>query len=731
MIKKLFNKYQTFFSYLLSGGICFIIDILLFNILKAIFKNTTNYIIYATICARIISSTVNYLLNRNKVFKLNDTAKIDKFTFFKYFVLVITQMFISAYTVNFFYHLININESIIKIIVDSILCIINFFIQKKSIFITKKKKSKYHVFLLAIITTIAILYQPIDTNEIIKINYQNNVLLSFVLATTFYLYYNKYQNLERRKSFSILSFFLTSFLIIGYSIQNTGSLKVIIDDIQYIGINLIKYLGYYSLINLSLNVIFYYLEKIHIKSFKETKIVKLFRQNPFIFSIIILSIIYLIYLIAYYPGIVGYDPSYQIKEVMGIPNFYSESAGINGSFLLTAYNPIIHTLLIGYLFKVGLLIGNANFGIFLYTLIQMSFMVFVLSYSIKFLHQEHVPTTFLLIILGIYTFVPIFPFYSLSAFKDTYFALFFILYIIELCKLIKYDYQKKDIIKLIMISCCLFLFRHNGILTFLLSMPFFLILPKKKKKVLIIILSVLAIFFIYNGLISYFNITPTSRREILSIPLQQTARLVTYKETMIDDNDKEIINNIIDYNSIKEKYNPELSDPIKNTFKNESTNEDLINYLKVWFKYLLKEPRIYLEATLNNMYGYFYPNTQNWYFYHQKYNVLNDAGFDYHYNNLDILRHILYGYGEIFAYIPFLNLFVNIGITTWIYFYLTSYLMETKNKKYILLLLPAFSIILCCILGPVNTYYRYVIPYSFSLPTILGFIYINKKTTKV
>ena len=112
-----------------------------------------------------------------------------------------------------------------------------------------------------------------------------------------------------------------------------------------------------------------------------------------------------------------------------------------------------------------------------------------------------------------------------------------------------------------------------------------------------------------------------------------------------------------------------------------------------------------------------------------KYNVLNEDGFDYHYNNLNILRDILYGYGEGFSYVPILNLFVNIGFITWIYLYLISHIISSNKKRFILLLLPAFSIILASTLGPVNTYYRYVIPYSFSLPMLLALIYINTKKT--
>lgn len=723
----MFKKNNTFYKYLISGGLCFLFDIALFTIFNYFLGNNPNHIIYATIFARIISSFINYLLNRNKVFKTNDNKKADKFTLVKYFLLVIICMLVSAHSVNYLYNILNINESIVKIIIDGLLCIINFFIQKKLIFTNYKPHKKGMLITLAILSSVAILYQPIEA-DLIKIAYQNKVLLSSIMSIFLYFYYLKFNDMERKKSFSVLSFIFTTFLILGYSIHTTGSLKLVFDDIQYILINIIKYIGLYTFINISLNVIYNYLEKIKIKDIKESKLVTKFKKNPFKFSIITLSIVYLIYLIAYYPGVVGYDPSYQIKEVLGIPNFYSESAGIVGTSLLTAYNPILHTLFIGYIFKLGLLLGSANIGIFIYTLIQMSFMIFVLSYSIKFLHQEKVPTAILLIILGLYIFIPIFPFYALSAFKDTYFALFMVLYIIELCKLIKYDYKKKDVIRLILISICLFFFRHNGILTIILSLPFFLLLKKNRKQIIISLVSILVIFTLYNSLITVFKITPTSKREVLSIPLQQTARLVTQKEEIISNEDKEIINKIIDYSVIKEKYNPELSDPIKNTFNNKATNTDLINYLKVWSKYLVKEPRLYFEATLNNMYGYLYPNAQNWYFYHLKYDVLNEVGYDYHYNNLSILRDITYGYGEVFAYIPIFNLFVNIGLITWIYLYLIGHLIESKNKKYILLLLPAFSIILACILGPVNTYYRYVIPYSFTLPIILAFIYKNKRS---
>ena len=591
-----------------------------------------------------------------------------------------------------------------------------------------KSKNKVILFILSIITSVGIIFNPIDTMEAIKFNYSSQVLSTSIIAILVYLLYlKKYNNTKRRKSFKILSIVFSLILIFGYSIHTTSSFKLVFDNIEYIALSIIKFIGYYNLINLLLNIVYEYLISLEIKEFKENKLIKKFKDNPFKFSIITLTCFYIIYLIAYYPGVVGYDPSYQIREFMGIPNFYTEGVHISGNTLITAFNPVLHTILIGSFFKFGVIINNVNFGIFLYTLIQMSFMIFTLSYSIKFMYEEKVPIKIILFILGIYVFVPVFPFYSLSAFKDTYFALFFVLYIIYLYKLIKYNYTKADLFKLIFISSMLCLFRNNGILTFLLSVPFFLIIKKNQKYIMITIFSVLAVFFTYNGILTITKVSPTSKREVLSIPFQQISALVVNKEDIITDEDKEIINKIIDYSVIKEKYNKELSDPIKNTYRLDATNKELIDFFRVWLKYFAKEPRIYLEASINNIYGYYYPDKQNWYFYHMKYNVLNENGFDYHYNNLSVLRDILYGYGEGFSYVPVLNLMVNVGFITWIYLYLIGHIISSNKKRFLLLLLPAFSIILASTLGPVNTYYRYVIPYSFSLPVLLALIYINTK----
>ncbi len=103
-MKKIIDKYSTFLKYVLSAGICIAIDLSLFTLLNYLFKEKFDVLSIAlsTIIARIISSCLNYYLNRNKVFNI-DEKKFDTPTFIEYVLFVITQMIISSVSVTIVY----------------------------------------------------------------------------------------------------------------------------------------------------------------------------------------------------------------------------------------------------------------------------------------------------------------------------------------------------------------------------------------------------------------------------------------------------------------------------------------------------------------------------------------------------------------------------------------------------------------------------------------------------
>ena len=120
-MKKFLNKYKTVFTYLLSSGLSFVVDIIAFSI-----------ILYSSYTARAISSVVNYFVNKKYVFK-NEKKRNYK-AFIEYFLLVIINITISGLLVTKVYNYIHLNATFIKVIIDSIIFVINYFLQKLVIF---------------------------------------------------------------------------------------------------------------------------------------------------------------------------------------------------------------------------------------------------------------------------------------------------------------------------------------------------------------------------------------------------------------------------------------------------------------------------------------------------------------------------------------------------------------------------------------------------------------------
>ncbi len=124
----------TFFKYLLTSLLSFTIDILLFQLFILLFINTTDSIriICSTILARTGSSLFNFFIN--KIFVFEQKNQETRIYIIRYYCLCIIQMLISAGAVSILYKIFPISESIIKILVDTILFFFSFQIQQFWVF---------------------------------------------------------------------------------------------------------------------------------------------------------------------------------------------------------------------------------------------------------------------------------------------------------------------------------------------------------------------------------------------------------------------------------------------------------------------------------------------------------------------------------------------------------------------------------------------------------------------
>ena len=571
-----------------------------------------------------------------------------------------------------------------------------------------------------------------ETRDLLKLGLIGSVLLIYFI----YKFYQKSTIIHKKKSLKVLSLILAFFMIFGNSFMCVGSTALIFKNIGYFLLSLIMYIGYYYLFLVLISYLFRFLDKNNFseenKEKKDNKFVAAFKKHPFLFSLCFIVICWLPYIISYYPIILSPDPSFQIRQFFGIRTKYADYAILlDENVVMTNHHPVTHTMLLGGCLKLGTMIGNDNLGLFFYSIIQISVLASVLAFSIYYMQKMGLKTKYLIGVLLIYALVPMFPLYAMSGVKDVLFGAFIFLYFIFLHNLVKtkcegYKWWNYLLIIILLILICLF--RNNGIHVLILSLPFTLIIARKKwKQLLTVMVCVFGFYGVFDKVIlPYYKITPGSIREVLSVPFQQTARLAKYHGNEFTEEEIAVIDKILGYDDLAERYDPELADPVKNEFNKYATDEDLKEYFKVWFNGLIKHPGTYIEATMNNVYGFFYPEKTKWYVYYKFDDRITENGFDYHYNSLETSRNILSEYAVAFPYIPGIGLISNIGFNVWIIFTLFAYAIYKKLYKNILILAPALILILVCVVGPANTYFRYALPFIFAMPFIIG-VFLEKR----
>ena len=557
------------------------------------------------------------------------------------------------------------------------------------------------------------------------------IVFSLVVRTLFK------EKVEISKSKKVLCIILTIFMILGESAQSVGRVDLAFYNIATFTIFIFKLIGFSTIFK----ICFYYLDiflnnfknkEINLKNSKMIKFINWFDRKPFLSSFIMILLVFSIYIIAFYPIVLSPDPSNQILQYYNVKTNYVDWAILRDpNVFMTNHHPVMQTYLLGFCIDLGRSILNDNFGLFIYTFIQTLIYASVLAYTIKFLKNNGVSIKLRLILLSIYLVVPHYAFYSVSAVKDTLYTSFMILLVLFMIDLVR-NYKDKKlsnwyILYITIVVILMSLMRHNGFyIAFISFITLILYSRKNGMKLLMALLVFSTVIIGFNKIIiPKLKIADASIREVLSVPFQQTARLVKYHDKDIETEDKEVIDKILTYDTLASRYDPRLADDVKNKYNKYATKEDLKDYFRVWFKYLVRYPITYVNATMDNMYGYIYPNQHYWYVYDTYDKRITKNGLvDYHFNkNTEFMRNTLIFYESIFPYIPGIGLISSIGFQTWIVLIINFYL---KKKREMIYMIPLYLSIAICFVSPANTYFRYAMPYIFVLPTIV-LLNLNKE----
>ena len=519
------------------------------------------------------------------------------------------------------------------------------------------------------------------------------------------------------------------FMVFGRSFEKRDSWELVLEDGTTMLLSLVQGICWYLAFLLAVSWLFRFLDRAlaagraaHAPDGRKAGIFRLLagkylaqlETHPARTTFCTLILVNLPYMVLSYPAIFMGDTPSQIGQALG-------------SRELTNHHPITHTLLISFFLHIGDLLGSDNAGIFLYTLTQTLAICAVMACAVKALAEIGVNRLLLAGILLYYCVHPRISAFFFLVTKDVPYAAFFTLFYVTLFKLLRgAPFRKRDYAALgagIVGMICL---RNDGQYVIFLTLLLALLYKAARKKALAFLGVAAAAVLSLNWIVfPLLNVEPGSIREMLSLPFQQTARYLRDAGWDVTEEEKAAIDRVLDYDVLAESYDPDLSDNVKSTYHGET--EDLKDYFSAWFQMLLRHPGIYIQATMNNYYQYFYPGESlfNGYTYSwggQVMETVNDAeGTDFNLpEQLQSLREGYQSLREDTFRTPLLSWLNSPALYTWAAILYLLYCLRRKSFVGFVYGVPMLVQMLIFITGPTNgAYCRYEYPMLIYLPAVL------------
>lgn len=518
-----------------------------------------------------------------------------------------------------------------------------------------------------------------------------------------------------------LAALLGLFTLTGLSMEASDSLAFLYSGLVCLAKAAAVWAGYAVLIYFCLRAVFYGLDRLAAspgRSRKGPGWLKTASPKTVLCSMGVILLCWLPYYICLFPGASNSDTWWQLEQVTGVQP-------------LNAGHPLLHTFLQSGLILAGkTLLGSWNAGVFLAVLVQSLSMAAVLAYSVHFLVRLNVQPVLPGLLLALYGLVPTFPRSATILMKDTPYSFSVLLFTVLVLEAVLLPQQfaakryKKPLAALAAFLVCTM--RYNGpvllIGVLLFSGPALWKTAKSSRAraalAAWLVLPLVLGYGISAGLKALPGVEQANPNETLSVPLQQTGRFVRDFGDEVTDEEREVIDRVVQYDQLAEVYTPWLADPIKSYINREdATDADRAAYRQVWMAQTLRHPVNALEAFVNLNYGWVYPGVTNpcW-----SYSPVADNDYVTRPAVLDRLEALL-DKADFAFLLPVTSWFENLGLAAWGLLALGAWLSARRVKGLGGALSMQYLTLLMCLFGPVFFGHgRYGWPLLFCWPVLLA-----------
>lgn len=379
-----------------------------------------------------------------------------------------------------------------------------------------------------------------------------------------------------------------------------GSQMIENDCIAYKGVaTYVQIAGYFLLGNMILRFLYGVVPRIINVTSKQDFPAFIRRGNIKLFAAVwlLIFLLWLPILLACWPGVATYDINAQLEQIAH--RTYS------------SHHPVAHTLFLEFCLKtVEHLGGGKSHGILLYALLQMGIMTGAFAGTVCYMLYRKMPKIWCGIVFLWYSLFPIHALFGVITTKDSVFSVCFLLSVLCIMQMREESFWKYRGWKIFtgIVFVMMSIFRNNGYYVFLILIPFLGIACRKHiKQLLVILVVVIALVQFYRGPFSNaLDVRPGDIREMLSIPIQQIARVYQLHQADLNTKDKRLILELIEEKQLIH-YDSHKSDTVKAGFRTEVFQKNVKTYIDLWCGLGSKYWQEYLDAFFAMSYGNYYP----------------------------------------------------------------------------------------------------------------------------
>lgn len=513
---------------------------------------------------------------------------------------------------------------------------------------------------------------------------------------------------------AIVSFFLAVFTVFGRSFDAFNSWKPLFASAHATFVSFVCLLGLWRLFYVCLKWLLRRLNRLADSPLRATKIPP---RRVFRLAFAAIFAAWLPYLLLCFPGSVTYDAANQLSQFLGVNP-------------ATAHHPWASTLLFGLFYRLG---GSVPaLGVYLYVIFQSlvcaAAFAYVCAVSGKLAGRPAAILAALYFML-----LPTWGSYAQMYVKDTvyagFFAAFFAAATVFVAERGECGRGTLAILTVSAILCALI--RGNGLYAVLPSLLLLLFAAKRgqrKLAVLVLGMCALAVVLLCNQvLFPALGVAKGSVREMLSLPFQQTARCCIEYPEDVSAAEHDAIDAVLDYDVIVADYNPNVSDNVKNTYRENGAA--LPAYFQVWQAMGSRHPLCYGEAAVNACYGYFAPGY-----------IDGPYGGGFFQSSTDLLgMEIPHAFPAatnfckqvnlLWSRAPGLSALITPATYTWLLLLCTAALIRKKRTQALLLLIPLWLTLGINCVSPVNGLVRYTLPLMAASPLLIAYTLFSLRKT--